>query len=220
MQYCLECGGPNREQARYCGHCGCLFLLPVEEPVTTTAKEKEERTDQEKGQGSHPRVIFSAGVIVGIALIVLGQLVWMKAFPPPATPQEPEDLVENRRTAAERYQAVEQFAERFAEAVREQATKMPTGLDELIFTRVMQNMRLDKLKGIERELLVKYFTVRELEALRRFAETPEGRAIEKKRDKLSEEFQPQVMAEALHAIQETLRELQRSPSQSPSLKDM
>src|SRR5436190_21005737 len=107
MQYCLECGGPNRDQARYCGHCGCLFPLPAEELATTPSDDKEESIDQGKGHGSSPRRSFSAGVIVGIALIVLGQLVWAKAFPLPATPQEPEDLAENRRTAAERYEAVE-----------------------------------------------------------------------------------------------------------------
>jgi hypothetical protein len=178
------------------------------------------RTDEKEYHVRRPRASFRAGVVVGIALTVLGQVLWTKTLPPPATPQELEDLVENRRAAAERYQAVEKLEERFAEAVREQANKMPTGLHELIFTRVTQNIRIEKLKSAERDLLVKYFTVQELEALRRFYETPEGVAIRKKLEKLKEEFEPLLMAEALHAVQETLRELQRPPSGAPSAKGM
>jgi len=133
---------------------------------------------------------------------------------------EPKDIVENRKTAAEHYQAVEKLEERFAEAVQAQAQEMPTGLHEMIFTRITQNIRIEKLKSAQLELLVKYFTVKELEALRRFCETPEGASLQKKLAKLEEEFQPQVATEALHAVQETLRELQDPPRKSPSAKDI
>ena len=220
MKPCQDCGGQNRDQARFCGHCGRSFPLPAMDLAATTSGAEGERTDEGKYHVGRPRVSFRVGVVVGIALTVLGQVLWTKTLFPPAKPKELEDLVENRRAAAERYQAVEKIEERFAEAVREQAKQMPTGLHELIFTRVTQNIRIEKLKSAERDLLVKYFTVQELEALKHFAETPEGMAIEKKRDKLNEELQPLVMAEALHAVQETLRELKSPPSEAPSSKDM
>lgn len=220
MKPCLDCGGQNRDQARFCGHCGRPFPLPAADLAATTSGEEGRRTDEREHHIRRPQASFRAGVVVGIALTVLGQVLWTKALLPLAKPKELEDLVENRRAAAERYQAVEKLEERFTEAVREQAKQMPTGLHELIFTRVIQNIRIEKLKSAERELLVKYFTVQELEALRHFAETPEGVAIQKKLDKLKEEFQPLVMAEALHAVQETLREIQRLPSEVPSSKDM
>ena len=221
MKPCVNCGGQNRDQAQFCGHCGHSFPLPaMEQETTSTSEEKGGRTDEREYEVRTSIVSFSVGVVVGITLIVLGQTLWTKALSPAAEPTALEDLVENRREAAERYQAVEKMEEQFMEAVREQAKKMPTGLHELIFTQVIQNMRIEKLKSAERELLVKYFTVQELEALRRFFEAPEGAAIKKKLDKLKEEFEPLIVAEALHAVQETLRELQRPPSESRSSKDM
>jgi len=121
---------------------------------------------------------------------------------------------------ADSYQAAEKLEERFAEAVHEQAKQLPTGLHELLFTRIIHNVRIDKLKSAERDLLVKYFSVQDLEALTRFYETAEGAAIQKKLAKLTEELQPLVMAEALHAVQETLREFQGPPSGRQSSKDM
>lgn len=219
MKPCGDCGGQNRDQARFCGHCGHPFPLPAAKQAETTSGEEGRKTGGRTDEAWTPRASFGAGVVVGITLMVLGWVFWMTTPPPPAAPVALEDLVENRRAAAERYQAVEKLEEGFAEAVREQAKQMPTGLHELIFTRVTQNMRIEKLKSAERDLLVKYFTVQELEALTRFSETPEGVAIHKKLDKLREEFQPLLAAEALHAVQETLHELQNPPSESHSSKD-
>src|SRR5262249_1873682 len=100
----------------------------------------------------------------------------------------------------------------FAEAVHEQAKQLPTGLHELLFTQIIHNVRVDKFKRAERDLLVKYCTVQELEALARFYETAEGAAIQQKLKKVTEELQPLLMAEALHAVQETMREFQGPPS--------
>jgi hypothetical protein len=179
----------------------------------------EGESPQERAKGLTSIASFGAGVVVGITLLALGQSFGPKAPVPPTAPPPLEDLVENRRTMAERYQTAEKLEERFAEAVHEQAKQLPTGLHEMIFTRIMQNVRIDKLRSAERDLLVKYFTVQELEALTRLYETSEGAAIQKKLSKLTEELQPLVMAEALHAVQETLRELQGPPSGKQSSKD-
>jgi len=219
MKPCADCGGQNRDQAQFCGHCGHSFPLLAAEYGGTILEEKGWRTDKREYERRTHRASFSAGVAVGIVLMMLGQALWTKVLSPATEPKDLEDLVENRRVAAEHYQAVRKLEDRFMEAVREQAKQMPTGLHEMIFTQITKNIRIEKLESAERELLVKYFTVQELEALRRFAETPEGMAIQKKLDKLQEEFQPLVAAEALHAVQETLRELQRPPSKSPSSKD-
>ena len=136
MKPCVDCGGQNRDQARFCGHCGRPFPLSAVELAGATLGEEGRRTNEREYAVRTPRVSFGAGVLVGIALIVLGQALWVKALSSSAEPKELEDLVENRRAAAEHYQVVEQLEERFAEAVREQAKQMPTGLHELIFTRV------------------------------------------------------------------------------------
>jgi hypothetical protein len=81
---------------------------------------------------------------------------------------------------------------------------------------VTENIRLEKLKSTQCDLLVKYFTVRELEALQHFYETPEGVAVQEKLAKLNDEFKLQIMTEALRAFQETLRELKEPPGKAPS----
>ena len=220
MKSCLHCNGENRDQAQFCGHCGHPFSFLTEAPTETASVAKERKTDTEVEQDRKPRAGFRAGVLIGIFLLLLGQMLWAEGQSFLTKLLEPKDIVENRKTAAEQYQAVEKLEERFAEAVQAQAQEMPTGLHEMIFTRITQNIRIEKLKSAQLELLVKYFTVKELEALRRFYETPEGASLQKKLAKLEEEFQPQVATEALHAVQETLRELQDPPRKSPSEKDM
>jgi hypothetical protein len=219
MKFCGDCGGQNRDQARFCGHCGHPLSPPTVELRETPWVAEGEGTDA-RAEGRTPKVSFGMGVVVGIALLVLGQTFWTKSPAPPPEPKPLEDLVENRRAMAERYQAAEKLEERFTEAVHEQAKQLPTGLHELLFTRIIHNVRIDKLKSAERDLLVKYFTVQDLEALTRFYETAEGAAIQKKLAKVTEELQPLVMAEALHAVQETLREFQGPPSGRQSSKDM
>src|SRR5262249_54974146 len=49
--------------------------------------------------------------------------------------------------------------------------------------------------------------------------TAEGAAIQQKLNKVTEELQPLMMAEALHAVQETLREFQGPPSGKQSSQE-
>src|SRR5262245_9209558 len=122
MRFCGDCGGQNREQARFCGHCGHPLAPPTTELSATPWVAEAEGTEQ-RATGLTPRASFGAGIVVGITLLVLGQTLWRTAPapPPPPAPAPVEDLVENRRAAAERYQAAEKLEERFAEAVHEQA---------------------------------------------------------------------------------------------------
>src|SRR5262249_40073520 len=129
MRFCGNCGGQNREQARFCGHCGHPLAPPTTELSATPWVAEAERTEQ-RATGRTPRAGFGAGVVVGITLLVLGRSLWPTAPAPPPMPVPVEDLVENRRAAAERYQAAEKLEERFAEAVQEQAKQLPTGLHE------------------------------------------------------------------------------------------
>ncbi len=219
MKSCLHCNGENRDQAQFCGHCGHPFSFLAKEPTATISKENEKTTDTKREQDWKPRAGFRAGVLAGIFLLLLGQILWAEGQSLLTKLLEPKDLVENRKIAAEQYQAAEKLEERFAEEVQARAQEMPTGLDEMLFTRITQNMRIDKLKSARTELLVKYFSVRELVTLQHFYETPEGASLQKKLAKLEEEFQPQVATEVLRAVQETLRELQAPPRKSPSSKD-
>ena len=209
MKSCLHCQGQNRDQARFCGHCGSSFPFSESLIVSNSRDEKNVK----------PRAGFRAGVITGAVLFLFCQLLWAEAWSAFQQFLAPKDIPENRKAAAERYQAVEKLEERFAESVRAQAEEMPTGLHEMFFTRITQNIRIEKLKSIQLELLVKHFTAQELDLLKSFYETPEGVALQKKITQLEDEFRPQVEVEALHALQETLQELQAPPKKSSSAKD-
>src|SRR5262245_57363158 len=138
MKCCLHCSGQNRDQARFCGHCGSPFSPLAMEPSASIAGVAHGKTGSRIEPRKGARASFRTGVIVGVLLLALGQVVWREMVSALTKPSELEDRIENRRAAAERYQAVEKLEERFAEEVRAQAKEMPTGLHEMIFTRITQ----------------------------------------------------------------------------------
>src|SRR5260221_11873487 len=115
MKSCLHCNGENRDQAQFCGHCGHPFSFLTEAPTETASVAKERKTDTEVEQDRKPRAGFRAGVLIGIFLLLLGQMLWAEGQSFLTKLLEPKDIVENRKTAAEQYQAVEKLEEHFAE---------------------------------------------------------------------------------------------------------
>ena len=120
----------------------------------------------------------------------------------PAYGQGAPDTPENRRIAAERYIAAVPPDEIIGDAIRTIALQIPEG-QRKEFARMMRELiRVDWIRRVSLEAMLKRFTAQELDALANFYGSPEGRSIAKKLGAYMADIQPHMEAELTRVISE------------------
>ena len=60
MKYCADCGGVNRDEARFCGHCGRPFTIDALKPVGPTSNS---------ALSMRTAALYAVVVIIGLFLV-------------------------------------------------------------------------------------------------------------------------------------------------------
>ncbi len=208
MKPCMHCHKENRDQACFCGHCGKPFLPEKPPPARKTPPWSRK---------TYP-VLFVAALVFAI----LGKLftsegrhlIREEAQPISSREEnfEPEDTPQNRRAAAEHHlRVMGPLDEVASEAIRQAAAQLPflSEAERETLIRVMTHkLRQSRIKEAAVQALVKHFSVKELHTLTRFCRSAEGRAVLRKLRHYRAELMPLIMAEAMQAAQEALKELE------------
>jgi hypothetical protein len=143
------------------------------------------------------RRVASAVMLVLAALLVAA----------PASPQS-ADTPEARRAAALKYLAAVPTQTMLDDMIASVARQVPEEKRQQFTTLMRKVLRTDALNAITLDLLVKHFTVGEIDALTRFYGSPEGASVMKKFGVYAGDLLPQIQAEVVRAIKEVRAEMQ------------
>ena len=112
----------------------------------------------------------------------------------------PADTLENRRAAAKLYLTDVPIRDLMEDYVEKFAVQVPLNDRETVKTVMREALKIEHLEKIIFNALVKVFTPSEIESMRIFNRSPDGKSIQKKAGDYMLLIQPAIMDEVSRAL--------------------
>jgi hypothetical protein len=118
-----------------------------------------------------------------------------------------DDTPENRAKIAEEYLRIYPAQQMFADTTEKCVLNMPEERRELFKALMTKYLNINVLTEAMKRALKKFFTVDELQAMRDFYGSPQGKSIVKKMGSYMADLMPEIQSQVAKAVQAALEEM-------------